>query len=136
MRVCLDLSWMLPYRHLSTDVPSRMPMSTPFSNYFYFLCCLKIETYFFSSLYTLSNFSNCILHFFQTHHHHIFSKMLLILLSIITLTSADVDYDPFETAAKLNASLHTCYRNHVNEYPDKAENQGSLGSCPYVLPSF
>jgi hypothetical protein len=44
----------------------------------------------------------------------------------------DVDYDPFGTAAKLNASLHACYRNHVNKYPNKTENQ-DVGSCPYVL---
>ena len=61
--------------------------------------------------------------------------MILLLFSIIIVTSAadDVDYDPFSTAAKLNASLHACYRNHQNAYPDKAKNQENVGSCPYVL---
>ena len=61
--------------------------------------------------------------------------LVLLLTTIISVTSAsddDVDYDPFGTAAKLNASLHACYRNHVNKYPDKTENQ-DVGSCPYVL---
>ena len=42
----------------------------------------------------------------------------------------DVDYDPFGTAAKLNASLHACYRNHVNKYPNKTENQDVGSSEP------
>jgi hypothetical protein len=59
--------------------------------------------------------------------------MIIIFVILISVTSAaDVDFDPFATAAKLNASLHACYKNHRTEYPDREENR-DVGVCPYYF---
>ena len=63
--------------------------------------------------------------------YYIFGGVFLCLSSHLSVVAGDVDFDPFSTAFRVNASLHACYRNHPLEYPDKQEE--GMAICPYYF---